>query len=385
MGARMGNCVQMTGEAIKDDQPFEEDHPTVQYPDSWLIGARTYFMDRYTPACEHIVLPGRALPGGRLRIRRGDLSELTFHVPRRQRLLSRLTGRGAEVQRLPGLAVDARRNSPQNWAHFLDDHVPLYFHICDRKNLDPAQVTMLLPANTPRYILSAAEIFGIPVVTSDARFTGPCLIAEFRFERDRPASGEDPAWRRMPAGVQILGARTDWARLPAPQARLREIFAQRTGLPPRVFLARRKSREVSNANEIAPVLARYGFTTIYPEDLTAADQFRLFHEVEVMLAVHGAGLAPLIYRGPDSALSTLVEIMPCGHMTPNFRDMAAQVGVAWTGVRGRPKPEYLREIARMRSYGFVKYSLDPFEVDPVSLEEAFARAGVTPRSAPPTT
>lgn len=350
----------------------------VRFGPSWLIGAKTYFMERFTPECERILMPERINEGGRLRIRYGDLSELKFYVPRRERLLRKLSGRKPTVRRVEGLAVDARRNSPQNWAHFLDDHVPLFFHMCDRAGVDPQAVTMLLPANTPSYTRAAAEVFGIRVVASDDPFAGPCLIGEFCFEIERPATGEDPAWRRLPAGFQIISARADWARLPAPQARLQAVFAAQQALPKRVFLARRKTREVSNMAEIAPVLERYGFVTIYPEDLAVADQFRLFHEVEAMLAVHGAGLAPLIYRGRDSVLKNLVEVMPCGHMSANFRDIAGQVGVAWTGVRGRPKAEYLREIARMTRRGFVKYSLDPFEVDPASLEEAFELAGVAP-------
>ena len=116
-----------------------------------------------------------------------------------------------------------------------------------------------------------------------------------------------------------------------------------------------------------------GYVTVYPEDLSVEDQFQLFNTAEQIVAVHGAGLGPLLYRHPNSPLRHLVEILPCGHMTDFFRLMAQQVGVPWTGVRGRLKPEYVAPAYQMQNF-FKQYSLDNFEVDPESLERALAMA-----------
>ena len=61
-------------------------------------------------------------------------------------------------------------------------------------------------------------------------------------------------------------------------------------------------------------------------------------------------------------------------MTDVFRVMAAQVGCTWIGVRGRMKPEYVGPAYDLDT-PFRKFSLDGFEVDPVSLERAFELVG----------
>jgi len=142
-------------------------------------------------------------------------------------------------------------------------------------------------------------------------------------------------------------------------------------IPRRVFLSRQDSRKVSNISEIEALLARYGFVTIFPENISPGDQFRLFREAETIVAIHGAGMALLLYRPEAARLRQIVEIMPCGHMTDFYREMAQQVGCGWIGVRGRIKPGYLPAAYLGPGHSFTRYSLDDFEVDPHALALAF--------------
>jgi capsular polysaccharide biosynthesis protein len=138
--------------------------------------------------------------------------------------------------------------------------------------------------------------------------------------------------------------------------------------------------------EVEACLAPHDYTTIHAEDLSPADQMRLFREAEAMVAVHGAALAPLLYVPPGGRLRQLVEILPVGHMTDVYRVMAEQVGVGWTGVRGRIKPKHVEPAYRIGT-PFKRFSLDSFEVDIVALERALdfaaaasvdSRAGAAP-------
>lgn len=181
-----------------------------------------------------------------------------------------------------------------------------------------------------------------------------------------------------PGVVFTLGTNTLGANILRPQRRewlmacgIVDRLARVEGapLPARVLLARRKTRDLSNQAEVEAVLVPRGFRTIYPEDLSVADQFRLFNTAETIVGVHGAGLAPLLYRHPGAALRRVVELLPCGHMTDVYRSMSQQVGCGWIGVRGRIKPEYIRP-AYALGRPFTRYSLDSFEIDPVSLERA---------------
>lgn len=312
-----------------------------------LITARSFLIDRAVPDCEVIVLPGREAPGG----------EIPFGWVNRMAPLSRRGGwrgflkgksRRKSVPLAGTLGMDCRVVGPENWSHFLNIHVPLAFELSRRLDLSPADLTLILPARIPAFIRGVADHLG---------FATQCT--------DSPVEGPGVAYR-LSLNITIPDRRK-WLEASGVIDRLADTGG--LALPARVFLARRKTRAITNQSEIEALLHPLGYVTIYPEDLPIADQFRLFNTAERIVAIHGAGLAPLLYRHPGSPLRDLVEILPAGHMTDFFRLMAQQVGCSWTGVRGRLKPEYIRSAYQAQNV-FKQFSLDNFEVDPVSMERA---------------
>ena len=255
--------------------------------------------------------------------------------------------------------IDLRSNSPANWAHFLNNHLPALFAVADAADLDPARVLALLPARIPDYILEAARLFDIEVLCTNATVHGEGVTFEFN------------PWGALRSG------RCDWVKLPWARKALQRISDSATEqeLPKKVFLTRSATRKVSNLDLIEPILSSRGFQTILPETLTPADQFRLFFEAEEMVAIHGAGLAPLLYCDADNGPNRLIEILPCGHMTNVYRAIANEVGCQWMGLRGRIKPEYVRHVYDTDKPAYTRHSLDDFEVDPVSLDRAFELSG----------
>lgn len=313
-----------------------------------LITARSYLIDRAVPDCEIIALPGRRVPGGEIPCelvdqfpfpaRRGDWRGLLKGKPWRRRPV-RLEGE---------LGMDCRVVSPENWSHFLNIHVPLAFALCRNLGIDPQRLTLILPEKTPGFIMRAASHLGLRSQCAAGPVIGPGLVY------------------RLSLNITVPDRRL-W--LEASDILDRLASCEGADLPVRVFLARRKERAISNQSEIEALLHPRGYVTVYPEDLPVADQFRLFNQAKSIVAVHGAGLGPLLYRHPSSALRQLVEILPCGHMTDFFRLMAQQVDCPWIGVRGRLKPEYIRPAYEAGGV-YKAHSLDNFEVDPVSLERA---------------
>ena len=232
--------------------------------------------------------------------------------------------------------------------------VPLSLELTRRLSI--AQMTLIVPSNIPGYIRNAAAYLGLRLQITDAAITGPCVVYQLQGNITRPHSRD---WLLTSGIVDRL------AKGPQDQT-----------LGSRIFLARRKTRQLSNQAAIEALLAKRGFVTIYPEDLPAAAQFGLFNNVESIVAIHGAGLAPLLYRHPDTPLKHLVEILPCGHMTDFYRMMAQQVACAWIGVRGQLKAKYIKQAYSDRQM-FTDYSLDNFAVDPISLERALNQIGVS--------
>jgi capsular polysaccharide biosynthesis protein len=311
-----------------------------------LVTSPSYLLDRFQPDCEIVFLPEKRVAGGVLRYGRGNL----VPPPGPKGVKGWLSAGPARRQHDRPL-IDLRLRSPQNWAHFLTNHLPITFRVTDAMGLGCDEVSLLLPQKTPGYISAAAGLFGFDVLCSDDAFEGENIL----FQAD-PWTGIRPA-------------RAGWMQSPAVVARLEALLRDGQPLPRRFFLPRRQTRVLENQAEIEAFLTRLGFVTIYPEDLAVADQFRLFHEAEVIVAVHGAALAPLLYRRPGSRLKQLIEILPCGHMTDVYRVMADQLGVAWIGVRGQIKPEYVSP-AYDFSKEFKAFSLDSFRLDIKALEQA---------------
>lgn len=318
---------------------------------SWLITAKSYLIDRAVPDCEVVALPGRLAPGGNIPF---GLVERTTPQPRpggwRRLLRSTLGDRTTFLRR--SLGMDCRVSSPENWSHFLNLHIPLAFELARRLDRSPEDMTLILPAKTPSFILQGAAHLGFLTHCTDGPVEGS--IVDYRLSLNITIP-DRRKWLEKSGVIKRIATLDD------------------STLPKRTFLARRKQRAISNQAEIEALLHPLGYVTVYPEDLSVEDQFRLFNTAEQIVAVHGAGLGPLLYRHPNSPLRHLVEILPCGHMTDFFRLMAQQVGVPWTGVRGRLKPEYVAPAYQMQNF-FKQYSLDNFEVDPESLERALAMA-----------
>ncbi|MCV2881873.1 glycosyltransferase family 61 protein [Actibacterium sp. XHP0104] len=320
-------------------------------PEARLITARSYLIDRFVPDSEIVLLPAKTVAGGRLGYHRGPVSA-SVAQPRRRSLMR--MGQVPVQQVDDALLIDFRLNVPQNWAHFLNNHLPILFRICDDAGLSPADLCLILPGNTPGYIAKVAALFGLRILSTDDTVQGQGI--NFTSE---PWTGIRPA-------------RRDWATLPWPTEALTRadiLGGTDQGLPRKVFLSRQDTRTLENEAEVEALLAQRGFTKLYAEDLTPAQQFRLFQEAEEIVAIHGAGLAPLLYLAPDAPLKWLIELFPCGHMTDVYRVMAHQCGIRWMGVRGRIRPEHVAPAYEL-GQPFLAYSLQPFHADCHAIAQA---------------
>lgn len=72
---------------------------------------------------------------------------------------------------------------------------------------------------------------------------------------------------------------------------------------PRLFIMRRHT-SIINQNEVASVLADYGFVSLYPEDLSIEQQVALFKNTQVVIGEDGSALHNLIFN--ETKGSTLV-------------------------------------------------------------------------------
>lgn len=85
------------------------------------------------------------------------------------------------------------------------------------------------------------------------------------------------------------------------------IVSNLSGIPesisPKLFVLRRHTT-ISNQNQIASTLARYGFICLYPEDLSIEQQVALFKNAKIVIGEDGSALHNLIFN--ETSSSTLV-------------------------------------------------------------------------------
>lgn len=86
-------------------------------------------------------------------------------------------------------------------------------------------------------------------------------------------------------------------------------------------------RKVSNESEIIPILLKFGFEVIKMEELSFRDQRELMRETAVLLSIHGAGLANMIFMPKNSKV---IEFHPdVDRYNSCFYHLASALGISY--------------------------------------------------------
>ncbi len=77
----------------------------------------------------------------------------------------------------------------------------------------------------------------------------------------------------------------------------------------RLFVSRRnaKTRRLENDDQVERLLAQRGFEAHFMEDYSLAEQARLVNNADVVVGVHGAGLANLMFAHPQAHVIEIVD------------------------------------------------------------------------------
>jgi capsular polysaccharide biosynthesis protein len=102
-----------------------------------------------------------------------------------------------------------------------------------------------------------------------------------------------------------------------------------------VSRSRQKWRQLTNEEEVLSVLKRYGFETIYFEDMKFVEQVQTMYEASVFIGIHGANLTNILFMTPGA---NAIEIMSDNYINPSYVSMATSVGVHYSLVPGKQSP-----------------------------------------------
>lgn len=151
-----------------------------------------------------------------------------------------------------------------------------------------------------------------------------------RFALSQPALGEvrwlvqEPGqWITTDCLFKADSGRDGWLRV-------RDALAPAPATLPkrRIFLDRRPSyrRRLTNDVEVRALLERRGFEPVFAEDLSYADQVRLFGETALLVAIHGAGISNILFAPPSLRM---IEILSESYANPHYFWLSRTLGTAY--------------------------------------------------------
>ena len=321
-------------------------------PEGWLVGPSSFLTDSFEAKTEWVYLPPKKYEASYLEIR--SCSAFLGPSLSLKRRLFRSIERDDELS-LKGPIFDLRHNSPENWSHFINVKMSLLAILCRELELSWREVTLILPKSFPEYIKALCRLLELNCVYTDALVNGPGYEIVF------------------PRPSMIRGVREEIARdihnNPVAAAIHGGKIQRSTDSPDRILLLRRGPRSLTNLTEVEEVLRKEGFVTIFPEDLTVDQKLRVIVDAKEIIGIHGAGLAPISFRGGSSVPLRLIELTPIGHLRDLFRCMSSNIEGKWCCVRGYVEKDQYSQMYR-RPYQYHRDSKRSFRVDPIAVVEA---------------
>lgn len=331
---------------------YDITRPGFTLPAHFCIAPKSFQADRTIPDVDTIIQPARQFGAARWSFVLEDGESQSKDLGRRAKLMASVAKPTPIIyDQMP--VFDARIMSPSNFAHFTCFHVPMMAETARQLGCRHTDLKVILPANVPDYIKNLATLFELDVLFTDAPVQGQIVTFEQELTQDELRTGR----RKM----------IEHANLPTHIAR--QVQARNPATGPRVFLARRGSRALENNDEIKTYLERRGYEMIYAEDLPLIDQFGIMQNAERLVAIHGAGIAPMLYLNNPQKLRSFIEITPVGLTSTYFREMAHALGLYHITVRGRLKPAYVPDIYEAPA-PFLAFQNDTFHLDVDALDHA---------------
>ncbi|MDJ0707109.1 MAG: glycosyltransferase family 61 protein [Leptolyngbyaceae cyanobacterium MO_188.B28] len=108
---------------------------------------------------------------------------------------------------------------------------------------------------------------------------------------------------------------------------------------PNIFISRKNAgrRRIVNEDELIEKLSRLDFVAYTLEDMSVADQARLFSQAEIIVAPHGAGLTNMIF----SEKAAIIELFGSG-MPLFYFSLAKGLGFQYDFLKCQPQGEDMR-------------------------------------------
>lgn len=340
-------------------------------PESRTFAHSTRMADSWRAAPEEVVQPEMRVGAAEVSLKVFDGSTSQLGNVRRTRNPIKMLHRYQTMDLSGRYVYDARYEVDTNVGHYIVDTIPKILVARTAIAADLGKeidIHAVLREGSSKLSREVFANFGIPVVVTEADVVGRIVKTSEVVPRTSSIGSSFLSGQ----GTTMVG-------------KLRETYSSfrgsalgtKPGGPERIFVSRKSSRTIENEAEITDLLKTHGFERYYFEtgELSVIEQWRIMSGARQIVAIHGAGLTPLIFntqglaqvRGDLSGLR-IVELHGAGYFVDFNRRLAAVMNAHWCGVRGKISPEIVRDLDDRG--GARVHQSSSFRVDPQALELA---------------
>jgi hypothetical protein len=244
-----------------------------------------------------------------------------------------------EIQMVGECIYDSRYEIDDNIAHVLDSVVsPVLF----ARKLYPT-ITVILRARASAMAQEVFKLLGIPTICTNGDVAGRLIQVR------------QPSGRAKFEGEGLYSSA------------FRDVLFERYNptTPERIFISRRGTRRLLNEAEIVAVLAKYGFQTVYFEDIPVCEQWSLTRNAKAIVGIHGAALSSLYF---NRNVVKVIELFHPGYVTKWIRQITNAAGGTWCGVTGQLPPDIIKHLDYKQ--GVHHFHFHDIRIDITSLQMA---------------
>ncbi|MFL9450300.1 MULTISPECIES: glycosyltransferase family 61 protein [Nostocales] len=141
-----------------------------------------------------------------------------------------------------------------------------------------------------------------------------------------------PSFRRSPA-LHVSPKACSWLRQRT-LGNLPALETDKLNFSPYILISRRKAvgRRIINENEVIDALKPFGFVAYVLEDLSFADEVRLFSQAKIVVGPQGAGLTNMIF----AENLTVIELFSSFFVDDTFVYLAKELGFRYGFLKCKP-------------------------------------------------
>ncbi|OYY92904.1 MAG: hypothetical protein B7Y41_14210 [Hydrogenophilales bacterium 28-61-23] len=337
---------QTSAEALKSQPITQEFGPTVM-PETLLYCHPTRLANIYQPSIERVFLPSASIEPDQAKVSIQKSMTPAYTDMANCGLGGRLRTTRERFSRRPRrelgerLIYDARRSYNNNIAHLIHEHMVLLGYVRQKLGFDHNDIIVILDNNAPLLSTDFFREINYETYLTNLEVSGNLLSIDIEETR-----------YLLPyvANIPLTG------------------FIDST--PEKIFISRSGTRRLLNEPRVASMLAEHGYERFFFEQLSLREQWSITRNASSIVAIHGAALGMLAFQAFNnrSAKAHVVELFTPGLVADVFRKYMAILGGSWSGCRGKPTPELIKDLESETK--FKRHAFSDFELDPKVIELA---------------